>query len=205
MNFKNPTAILFARMAKARKGDTGSLAQLMANFFSANFGDITIPKTVADFAIFDQLVAVGQTTLQFFNGQFTTARSNFPGGAFVAPNSEHMLVLGLKLYEGANATVNATDWAPGVSDAALKNATLDVFINGQKVVTQLPLTMFDPNELSATNSGRTDDGRGVFYFYEPLVVLGQQIITIQVNIPTASAVANLNLRAEIQGIRFIGG
>lgn len=205
MNFKNPTAVLLKRLATATKGNPGTMAALMTNFFKANYGDITIPKVVADFAIFDQLVAVGQTTLQFFQGQYTVARSNFPGGQFVAPNSEHMLILGIRWMEAASATVNASDWQPGVSDAALKNATYDVFVNGQKVVTAMPLTTSDPNELSATNSGRTDDGRGMYYLYEPLVVLGQQIITIQVNIPTASATANLNLRCEIHGIRFIGG
>lgn len=203
-NFKNPAPLFFQRLATAQKGMSGSLAALMVQYFQANYGRTDLPKVVADYIIFDQLAAVGQTNLQFFNGQYTTARSNFPGGSFVAPNSEHMLILGIKFLSGANATVNATDWQPGVEDAALKNATMDVQVNGIKQMTGLPLTAFDPNELSATTAGRTDGGRGMFYLYEFITLLGQQQLVINVNIPTASATANLNLRAELHGVRFIG-
>jgi len=203
-NFKNPTALLFQRMANATKGQSGSLASLMQNFFAANYGLTQLPKICADFIIFDQLAAAGATNLSFFNDQYTAARSNFPGGSFVAPNSEHMLILGVKMLSAANASVPASDWQPGVEDAALKNGQLDIQVNGVKQITSLPLTAFDPNEISATTSGRTDGGRGMFYLYEPIVLLGQQQLVANAKFPTGSGTANINLRMELHGIRFIG-
>jgi hypothetical protein len=202
-NTKNPTALFFARMQKASKNNPGTLVSLMTNFFRANYGDLTIPKTAADFILYDQLRAVGSTQLNFFNGAFATTRSNFPG-QFILPQSEHAIIMGLRIMDGTNATVDATGWQPGVADAAAKNAQINIAINGQIVVTSLPLTGFDTNLLSATHAGETDENRGFFFLYEPLVLLGQQQITASVVFPTASATANYNLRVELHGVRFIG-
>lgn len=202
-NTKNPTALFFARMQKASRQNPGTLVSLMTNFFKANYGDLTIPKTAADFILFDQLRAVGSTQLNFFTGAFSTGRSNFPG-QFILPQSEHAIILGLRVLDGANATVEATGWQPGVADAAAKNGQINVSINGQVVITGLPMTGFDTNLLSATHAGETDENRGFFFLYEPLVLLGQQQITASVVFPAASATANYNLRVELHGVRFIG-
>lgn len=203
-NTKNPTALFFQRMAKATKQQPGSLVSLMTNFFRANYGDITIPKTAADFILYDQLAVVGQTQVTFFDGQWTAARSNFPSGSFLLPQSEHAIILGLRVYVGANATVSSSDWQPGIGDALAKQGNFSVLINGQVVLTSIPGTAFDSNALSATAAGETDENRGFYYLYEPLVLLGQNAITIQAKWNTAPTTANLNMRVELHGVRFIG-
>lgn len=203
MNFKNPTALFFDRMARAQKGKPGTLVSLMTNFFQANYGLSDLPKTAADFILYDQLAVVGQTNVQFFSGAYSTSRSNFPG-SFVLPQGEHAIITGIKFLSGAAATVAATDWQPGVGDALTKQGLMTISINGQIVTTQLPLTVFDPNTLGATVAGNTSENRGYFYFYEPLVLLGQQQISIAVTWGTAPTTANQNLRCELHGVRFIG-
>jgi len=163
-----------------------------------------MPKTVSDFVLYDQLAIVGQKSVNFFGGTYTEARSNFPGG-FQLPQGENALILGYKVLSGANAVVSSTDWQPGMADALGKQGTITTLINGQVVNTQIPLTVFDPNQLSATGSGATDDNRGFMPLYEPLVLMGQQQITMQANWPVLPpATANLNMRIELHGIRFIG-
>lgn len=205
-NTKNPTALWFQRMNAARKGNPGELARLMTNFFKSNYADVSaqLPKTVADFMIFDQLVAVGNSNLKYFSGAYSNTRSNMPAGNFQLPQSEHAIITGFKVLTGAGATVQATDWVAGVIDPIIKNGTMSCNINGQTVLTQLPFTAFDSSALSATVAGLTDPNRGYFYFYEPLVWLGQTSLTIETNFQSAVATANMNLRIELLGTRFIG-
>lgn len=204
MNTKNPTPLLLQRLLNAKKGEPGLMAAAMTKFFQANYGRTDLPKTVADFAIYDQLAVTGLTQAQFFQGAFTTARSNFPGGTFQLPQSEHALILGVKIYTGVDAAVIETNWLPGANNNDVRNGVLDVTINGQKVLTSLPLTQFGEAELSATAAGETDNDRGTFYFYEPLVLLGQTAIAANISFQSAVTTANTNLRLELQGVRFIG-
>lgn len=202
-NSKNPTALFFDRMARAKAGAPGTLVSLMTNFFKANYGLSDLPKTAADFILYDQLAVVGLTSAQFFTGAYTTTRSNFPG-SFVLPQGEHAIITGIRFAFGANATVSSTDWQPGVGDALTKQGLVSISINGQVVTTQLPLTAFDSNVLSATAQGATDENRGYFFFYEPLVLLGQQQISVNITWATAPTTATANLRCELHGVRFIG-
>lgn len=203
-NSKNPTALMLMRLERAKEGQEGILVRGLKNFFKANFGATTLPKVAADAILYDQLRTVGATNLSFFNGAFTPQRSNFPGGSFQLPQSEHMLILGLKIYDGAAATVEQTNWQPGVSDALVKNGNIDVLVNGQKVITAVPMTAFDTNATSATTAGRTDENRGFYYLTEPIALLGQTTLNINLALLTATATANYNLRVELHGIRFIG-
>jgi hypothetical protein len=204
-NSKNPTGLFFARMAKATKEAPGTLVSLMTNFFRANYGDITLPKTAADFIIYDQLAVVGLTTANFFQGQWTASRSNFPNGTFVAGQSEHMIITGIRLLDGAGAAIQSIGWQPGIGDAISKNGMSTITINGQTVLLDHPNTAYDSNVLSATASGETDENRGFYFFYEPLVVLGQTQLKLTMNFATAPTTANYSIRVELHGVRFIGG
>jgi len=201
-NSKNPTALLLRRMQEASKEKGGVLVRLMVKFFQDNFGAVTLPKRVADFIFYDQLAAVGATVLAFYDGAFSPDRSNFPGGTFVLPQSEHALITGVRLLEGANASPDETAWTYGVNDALAKNGTLDVLINGVVVLKSIPLTAFQPG--GSANQG-TNENVGTFFFMEPLVLLGQEDITVRVSFGNAPTTANYNLRVELMGIRFIGG
>lgn len=205
INNKINTALLFKRLAEAQPNQPGELVKIMTNFFRANGGKSDMPKTVADFVLYDQLAIVNKQNVNFFNGQWTADRSNFPAGNFQLPEGENAIILGFKVMTGANATVAATDWQPGVGDALAKQGTLLTQVNGTTVSTGLPLTAFDPSALSATQAGATDDNRGFFSFYEPIVLLGQTSINISAQWPVAApTTANLNMRIELHGIRFIG-
>lgn len=212
-NTKNPTALLMQRMAAAGKG-SGSMATLMQKYFADNYGKTDLPKRVADFVIFDQ-VAVGATsTAAFFQGTPSTLRTNFPGGSFIMPASEHAIITGIRFCQGNNATLINTQWSYGVYTSAFLNGEVTVTSNGETVLTQLPMTSFMSNQNQNITSaatpgapsiaGVTNDDAGIFYLMEPLVLLGQTDIKTTVTLK-ANANANDNLRIELHGIRFIGG
>jgi hypothetical protein len=208
-NFKNPTALLMQRMQAAGKG-AGSMATLMQKFFADNYGKTDLPKRVADFIIYDQVAVGASTTAQFFQGTPSTTRTNFPGGSFIMPQSEHAIITGIRFLDGNNATLTSTQWNYGVRTAAFLNGEVTVTSNGETILTQLPMTAFqtsvNPNIAAGTafSVGETDDNAGFFWLMEPLVLLGQTDIKTNVLLKSAAS-ANDNLRIELHGIRFIGG
>lgn len=209
-NTKNPTALLMQRMAAAGKG-AGSMAALMQKYFADNYGKTDLPKRVADFIIYDQLKVGATTSAQFFQGTWAATRTNFPGGSFSMPQSEHAIITGIRVLDATTAgTVDTSQWNYGVRTAALLNGELTVTSNGETIITQLPLTAFQSNvganaaAGTASTAGETDDNAGFFYLMEPLVLLGQTDIKSNLLLKNAAA-ANDCLRVELHGIRFIGG
>jgi len=213
-NTKNPTALLMQRMAAAGKG-SGSMATLMQKFFLDNYGKTDLPKRVADFVIFDQIKVGTGTTAQFFQGTWSSARTNFPGGSFSMPQSEHAIITGFRVLDAiTTGNVETSQWRYGVYDAAFLNGELTVTSNGETVITQLPLTAFQSNVGVAVTpaaapgaispAGETDDNAGFFYLMEPIVLLGQTDIKTNLLLKNAGT-ANSCLRIELHGIRFIGG
>lgn len=209
-NYKNPTALLMQRMAMAGKG-SGSMAALMQKYFADNYGKTDLPKRVADFVIYDQIKVGAATSAQFFQGTWSATRTNFPGGSFSMPQSEHAIITGLRILDASTAgNVETSQWNYGVRTSAFLNGELQVTSNGETVLTQLPLTAFQSNvgaNLAAANpsaAGETDDNAGFFYLMEPIVLLGQTDIKTNLLLKTAAA-ANDCLRIELHGIRFIGG
>lgn len=209
-NLKNPTALLMQRMATAGKG-AGSMAALMQKYFADNYGKTDLPKRVADFVIFDQLKVGASTTAQFFQGTWSANRTNFPGGSFSMPQSEHAIITGIRLLDASTATgVETSQWNYGVRTSTLLNGELNVTSNGETIITQLPLTAFQSNVNAnavagtASSAGETDADAGIFYLMEPLVLLGQTDIKTNLLLKTAAG-ANDCLRVELHGIRFIGG
>lgn len=200
-NSKNPTELFFQRMQRAGM-QGGSLVQLMQNYFKANYALTDLPKRVADFVLFDQLVGVGNTNLNFFQGAFAVTRSNFPTNTFQLPQSEHAIILGIRFMEGANATLQATNWNYGVGDAIAKNGVYDVVVNGVKQATKVPFTVHLPGLVA---NGLTTDDEGMNWLMEPIVFPAQQEIAIQASFQAAIATATYNLRCELHGVRFIGG
>jgi len=209
-NTKNPTALLMQRMAAAGKG-AGSMAALMQKYFADNYGKTDLPKRVADFIIYDQLKVGATTSAQFFQGTWAATRTNFPGGSFSMPQSEHAIITGIRLLDASTAgTVDTSQWNYGVRTASLLNGELTVTSNGETIITQLPLTAFQSNvgtnaaAGTASSVGETDDNAGFFYLMEPLVLLGQTDIKSNLLLKNAAS-ANDCLRVELHGIRFIGG
>jgi hypothetical protein len=213
-NFKNPTALLMQRMAAAGKG-AGSMAALMQKYFADNYGKTDLPKRVADFIIFDQIKTGTATSAQFFQGTWASTRTNFPGGSFNMPQSEHAIITGIRVLDAiTTGNVETSQWRYGVYDAPYLNGELQVTSNGETVLTQLPLTAFQSavsSNITAAAapgapsvSGETDNDAGFFYLMEPIVLLGQTDIKTNLLLKAAGT-ANSCLRIELHGIRFIGG
>lgn len=213
-NFKNPTALLMQRMSTAGKG-SGSMATLMQKFFADNYGKTDLPKRVADFVIFDQIKVGATTTAQFFQGTWSATRTNFPGGSFSMPQSEHAIITGFRVLDAiTTGNVETSQWRYGVYDSPFLNGELQVTSNGETVLTQLPLTAFQSSVGSnitaavspgaPSTAGQTDDNAGFFWLMEPIVLLGQTDIKTNLLLKTAGT-ANSCLRIELHGIRFIGG
>jgi hypothetical protein len=206
-NRKNPTALFFQRMATIQKDANGQpqgvLASLLTKFFHDNYGKTNLPKVAADFALYDQKTTGGALTTQFFTGAYSANNANMPGGSYILPESEHAVIMGIRVLSGSNAALLSTDWQYGVSDAVSKQGYLTIQTNGQTVLTKLPLTAFNPNQLGAAIAGVTSDDQGMYWLMEPLVWLGQTDMIATLNFPAAPA-ANANIRIEYHGVRFIG-
>lgn len=189
--------------------DSGTLAVLMQHFFKVNFGQTSLPKTVADTEIYDQLdVQPGIT--RFFQGAYNPARSNWPNGNnFIAAESEHFVVLGIRAYQGFDAEtpvpIDETDWQPGISDPILKNGTWNATINGLRVLRDVPMTVFDTNFLDTNASGATNDNRGIWWLWEPLVILGQTGIQLNLSLNAGVTPTEFSrVRFVLVGTSFIG-
>ena len=146
--------------------------QVAKNFTGDGYG--TEAKTVAGLTnvIFDLLA----------NGQ-----SQFPQG-------EHFLLGSLRVYSGINASVPATDWVAGVNDITLKNATLDIVINGVVEWRDIPLLVF-------TASAEQNDS-GQLPFLDPKFWYAQTNAEIRITAPVAMT-ANLNVKFQFGGPKLI--
>lgn len=171
--------------------------QLVKEFWAKKGVKIQQDKTVAVYTAFVNAVAVGNpiVTFNFPDVTFGTANGGASGATF--PDSEHMLIVGMKLYQGANASLTATPWSQGITDAALLNGRLSINNSGTVVLKDLPLTRFP----SSTNNADLDGG--YFMFDNPIAWVGQTSLFATCLFPTATATANTNLRMELIGIKLI--
>lgn len=141
-------------------------------------------KTFASFIAAGNAVAVSKTTMQpFLNLQY--------------PQNEHFLITAIRFLTGASATLAATDWTPGISDAALKNGTMELSVNSSLVIKDFPLTAFQP---STNNNDLT---AGIVELANPIMFVAQTPLTLTVSVPTAPTAQNLNIRAELHGYKLI--
>ncbi len=173
------------------------MKQLAVHYWGLKNVKINQDKTLAPFTAFVNAVAVGQTSIQmnFPDGTFGATSGGVSGSTY--PDSEHFLVIGVKLYQGANASLQATPWAQGISDAALLAGRLTINNNGTLVGKDMPLTRF-PN--STTNN---DLDGGYVQLDVPIAWVGQTSLFATLSFPNATATANLNIRMELIGLKLI--
>lgn len=127
------------------------------------------------------------------NGSGITAN----GDTLPYPESEHFLVYGIRVMGGAGAALGSIDWQLGVSDAIAKNGRVSLNNNGDTVIKNLPLTVFNPS----TNSN--DVEAGVYYLTVPILWRAQTTMDLQFTFPTNVATANASLRWEFIGYKLI--
>jgi len=168
------------------------------NFLAANDVDIENlkEKSIAPIVYYHQqaLPAAAGQQVYFGSAQGTSVTTNMKGGNFTLPQSEPMIMTGLRILYGAGATLDAIDWDYGASVAVLKNAKIQLVRNNISQINLFPL--------SAANNDLTTDDLGRIYFLEPILWRDQTYI--QINLTTAGAPAtNGSLRIEVHGIGLI--
>lgn len=144
---------------------------------------ITQNKSWADFVSPFSAIAVGFATISFVPSTFQY------------PDSEHFLVTSLRIYQGANATLNVTAWTPGVAAGDAQNGTFTINNNGTNVMKDVPFTAFS----QGTNNA---DG-GYLELACPFVWVGQTSLSIIGTWPAVLTTTTLNLRFELVGLKLI--
>jgi hypothetical protein len=171
----------FAPAAKLALENPQYWQKQFAQFLEAMGINSEIPKTLATFADF------GAATLATL--QAATIYDN------ITDANEHFLIFGFQLLDGSNATLSATDWVPGISDASAKNGNLTIANNGTDEV-RLPLTTFVPetqNEAQQT----------VWYLPKPVFQIGQTPLKARVELPAVPLTADYNLAFQPFGFKLI--
>jgi hypothetical protein len=161
--------------------------RLLVNQFMNYMDELNIPynnaKTLATFVWPSQAAVVGLSNVTFFNTSF--------------PDSEHFMIVGIRALTGANATLAATAWTPGISDALTQNGSISIINNGTQELKDFPLTKF---VLSTNNN---DAEAGSIVLDKEIFWLGQTTLALNANFPTAPTTVNQNLRFELEGIKLI--
>lgn len=145
--------------------------------------DYNNSKTLATNIFSYNAVAVGQTIV------------NLTPAGTQNPDSEHFMIQAIQFYDGANATLNATDWALGISDALGKQGLLTITNAGSIELKNFPLRKLIP----ATG----DSGSGMFLLPKAIMWKGQTELVISVSFPTAPATALYNIGIDIIGLKLI--
>ncbi len=145
--------------------------------------EITQSKTWSKFVAPFQIIGLGATNLQLI-----PASTQYP-------DSEHFIVTAIRWYQGANATLAATAWTPGIAAGDVQNGKFDVVNSGTVVIKDMPFCPFS----QGTNNA---DG-GYLYLPKPIVWLGQTSLQIPASFPVALSTANVNLRVELFGLKLI--
>lgn len=182
---KISTALLEARMRNPKGFKDAILA-----FFAANQAKVNIGKSIGQLEIYDQQAVAGVTQARFFTGQVAANRTNLQN-SFTRPEGEHMIITGIKVYDGLAANIEDTDWVLGCSTADVKNGLVTVSSNGTVFLRNYPLV--------AANDETTDDSRGTIFLSEPIFWAGQTELEVNVTFPSAPA-ATTNLRMAVVGV-----
>ena len=151
--------------------------------------DLQVPKTFTGDAF--------GTESQNVTGKSQVSFKNLANGLAQFPQGEHFMICNIRVYEGVNASVNATDWVAGVATAELKNATIDITNNGLRIYKDVPLLNF-------TRSEEQNDS-GYLVLTNPSWWLAQTDfeITLKSADGTTFSTADLNVRFELSGCKYI--
>lgn len=186
---KMPLVLLEQRFANPMQ-----FKKLIQNYLNENKLKIDQSKSIGSIVLYDQQPCVGVTAVTLFQGVPNAARTNMQNN-FVRNQSEHVILTSLRVCDGAAAVLNATDWNIGVADAATKNGLISIQVNGVVYMNRVPLTEFNPD--------LTDESQGRFDLPEPILWPAQTEIKVSLEWATAPAVANSNIRVELEGIGLL--
>jgi len=183
---------LFNELALLQKlGRPKGLENAILAYLRANKKVVSIAKTISDAVISQAQAVVGLAQINFFDNIAGVANYT----QVVAGESEHRIIYGIRIMEGANASVPATNWTEGLATADVKNAELDIRVNGVIQLRALPLTVFTEAD--------EDSQAGFYMFKVPIVWGGQERLEATVRFAVAPATANQNLQVQLYCVALI--
>jgi hypothetical protein len=153
------------------------------NWLKMNNLKYDISKTLATTVFSYSAVAVGQSTVNII-----------PAGTS-NPDAEHFMIQGISMFDGANATLNQTNWSLGISDALGKQGLLTITNAGTVELFQFPLRELIP----ATG----DSGSGKYLLPKPIMWKGQTALSATITYATVPATANYNVGLDLLGLKLI--
>lgn len=157
--------------------------------FSKTFADMVRWHTI-------QVDVGGAGVKEYFQGAFNAADTNMRN-SFISPQSEHMVVTGLRIESAVGTDLDNLDFEPGLptgaNGAAMKSAVINIINNNEVALSQYPL-----NEAL---TGLTTRDQGFIKLHAPIPWIGNTNIQVNVNFPTAP-VANQSMRVKLVGIGF---
>jgi hypothetical protein len=149
---------------------------------------ITFNKNIGDVIPFQAQTVEALTSISFFdNTTGQTGNFNVQGG-FRSAN-EHIAVYAIRICSGVNASVTATDWAPGLTEATAQNGTMTLTVAGTNVLRAVPLDIFN-------GDGSESSELGLYNLNAPIIIPAQQPVTCTLTLP-APGLADLNVKIEL--------
>lgn len=181
-------------MLMSRLENPTEFKNAILTFLKANGADVSINKVIADANFYhQQAVPAAAGVMRFFTAATPTSTSSNLT-SFTRPESEHMIITGIRIMDGNNAVIQDTPWAYGSNLVPIKNAVLTVTVDGKIVLRNMPATMANPD--------LTDVEEGVISLIEPIFWQGQTDIEIAFEIFSGGAISD-NLRLELIGVALI--
>lgn len=150
-----------------------------------------VQKTFSHVIYYYNAVAVSKTNVTLFgpNNTYTTTQTNLSAALLGVDQSE--MIFAIRCLTGANASLTATDWVPGLNTAETQNGRFNLSVNNVLMLSGIPLTVF--------NSDGNPEYPGVFTLETPICWGPQEPIQIDVTFDVAPATANTNIRFELMG------
>jgi len=137
----------------------------------------------------------GDSVTEFFEGSTAQSATNYTNlDQFVRPDSEHAIILAIRVREAISAAVVSSDWTEGATAAAIKNSDLSASINGV-----VYLRRYDMNE--ALDSLTTWDN-GLIPLNQPMIWPGQTRADFEVKYRGDIPILNQNLKISLMGLAY---
>lgn len=151
--------------------------------FNKNIGDVIAfqAQSIAN------ATATGSTITFFDNVTGLTGNYNTQGG--FRSNNEHIAVYGIRICSATSATLNISDWAPGLTEGTAQNGTMTLTVAGTNVLKNVPLDIFN-------GDGTESSELGLFSLNAPILIPAQQPVTCSLSFPGA-VLTNLNVKIEL--------
>lgn len=177
-----------------RMSNPKKFEEILVNYMNAYGCKVTNYKSIGEVCVFHQLPVVAAGVYKFFQGVPSSTSSNMTGNGFQRSQSEHMIIMAIRIMTGNNATIQATDWSFGAALATIKNGQFDLNVNGTT------MTKAMPNSKACEDV--TDSTQGYIGLTLPIVWPAQTDLRLDLTTLSAGA-ANDNARYELHGFGLL--